>query len=464
MEYFALPGEVSKARFAQGFGAAENGKGGGGGSKSSSRPGFASRAFRGDAFPMLSRAVLLYSVLLSPCVSSYRPHPKGGAECKTDWDCTLGGGCEGGVCICDAAFTGANCTYFDMLPTPGAAYNQSNSSSWGGRANYCPEDSLWHMHVSEMGYGCGLDDWEPGSTIVHATSATLWGPYTRSSVVAPAFSHNAEAWRMPDGSWVLGQVGSGDLDPKYNGTVKDCRSTGNGTTPRNPPMIPPQTLPGWVPWGVHRSTTGPGGPFLPFNFSGGWHNSPQIGGWSIKQTWNGSWVSTAGGGGMGTLSTAADWRGNWTTHPKRVLPASLKPNFTADEDPDIFVTARGYYHLVVHNWGWPCQESGNYSWWSDGNTNTGGCGAHWYSANGEDWMWSPTVLYNSTIVFTDGSVRDFGRERPKVIMDPTHTFPIALMNGVAEHCCGNVGPELDDKTSTMIVPLVTPKPVPPMGA
>jgi hypothetical protein len=195
--------------------------------------------------------------------ASYRVHPKGGAPCLTDMDCTLGGGCEAGRCVCDAAFTGANCTYFDMLPTPGAAYNLSGSSSWGGRANFDPSDSLWHLHVSEMGYGCGLDTWEPSSTIVEAVAPTVWGPYTRRALVAPAFSHNAESWRLPDGSWLLAQVGSGLLDPKYNGTVADCRATGNGTTPRQPPRVPPVPLPGWLPWGVHRSMQAPWGPSSP---------------------------------------------------------------------------------------------------------------------------------------------------------------------------------------------------------
>ena len=403
--------------------------------------------------------MLLLALALPPALA-YRAHPKGGAPCRTDFDCTLGGGCEQGACVCDAAFTGANCTYFDMLPTPGAAYNQSNASSWGGRANFSPEDGRYHLHVSEMGFGCGLDTWEPSSTIVLADAPTLLGPYTRRALVAPAFSHNAESWRLPDGSWLLAQVGSGALDPKYNGTVADCRATGNGTTPRAPPRVPPAPLPGWVPWGVHRSTSGPGGPFAPFNFSGALNNGLQQGGFSIKQTCNGSWVQTSGGGGMGRLHVAADVFGAWSALPSRVLPASLKRNFTADEDPDVFVTARGYYHLVVHNWGWPCQQSANYTWWSDGNTNAGGCGAHWYSANGEDWMWSATVLYNSTVLFEDGSVRDYGRERPKVVMDSTNSFPVALMNGVAQHCCGNEGPLLDDKTFTMIVPLVTPTPAP----
>ena len=127
----------------------------------------------------------------------------------------------------------------------------------------------------------------------------------------------------------------------------------------------------------------------------------------------------------------------------------------------MFLSQRGYYHLVVHSWGWPCNESATHTWWSDGNTNAGGCGAQWYSAAAVTWTWSATVLYNSTVVFTDGRVGNFGRERPKVVTDPaTRAFPIALMNGAAEHCCGNEGLSLDDKTFTLIVPLATPSPTP----
>lgn len=71
---------------------------------------------------------------------AYRTHPKGGAACHTDWDCTLGGGCVNGSCVCDAAFTGANCAFFDLLPTPGAAYTVQPVECVvvGGRVNYDP--------------------------------------------------------------------------------------------------------------------------------------------------------------------------------------------------------------------------------------------------------------------------------------------------------------------------------------
>jgi len=45
----------------------------------------------------------LAAVLLTAALA-YRPHPKGGAPCQTDWIGTLGGGCEDGFCHCDAAF------------------------------------------------------------------------------------------------------------------------------------------------------------------------------------------------------------------------------------------------------------------------------------------------------------------------------------------------------------------------
>ena len=404
----------------------------------------------------MPRRVAQFIVFSAATSLAYRQHPKGGAACHTDWDCTLAGGCEGGVCVCDAAFTGANCTYFDMLPTPGAAYNQTNASSWGGRVNFDPVDAQWHLHASEFENGCGIDEWEPSSTIVHATSATMWGPYVRQGVVAPAFSHNAEARRLPDGTWLLVQIGNGSVPARWNGTVADCRDTGNGTTGWPTTRLPPAPLPGWQQTGTSLAP-GPAGPFLPYNLTP-WGNTQGVGGGCVAPTWNGSWIATAGGGGMGTMDIAPGPAGPWTHLPSHVLPTSMKTNFSGDEDPDIFMTARGYFHIVMHSYGWPCITGA--TWWADGNNNTGGCGAHWYSADGRDWMWSSTVLYNSTVVFADGTVRNYGRERPKVIMDQTATFPVAIMNGVAQHCCGNEGPVTDDHTFTLIVPLATPTPAP----
>lgn len=37
------------------------------------------------------------------------PVVNGGGPCKTDWDCSLGGLCTAGACVCDPQYTGAQC-------------------------------------------------------------------------------------------------------------------------------------------------------------------------------------------------------------------------------------------------------------------------------------------------------------------------------------------------------------------
>jgi hypothetical protein len=47
------------------------------------------------------------------------PLPKGGATCTTAATCQLNGLCIAGRCVCDAAWTGSNCSApLDLLPAP----------------------------------------------------------------------------------------------------------------------------------------------------------------------------------------------------------------------------------------------------------------------------------------------------------------------------------------------------------
>jgi len=60
-------------------------------------------------------------------------------------------------------------------------------------------------------------------------------------------------------------------------------------------------------------------------------------------------------------------------------------------------------------------------------------GRHAFSTDGWDWSFSPLPAYNSTVIFTDGSVITFNRrERPHLLInsqgEPTHLF-----TGVQQH-------------------------------
>ena len=60
-----------------------------------------------------------------------------------------------------------------------------------------------------------------------------------------------------------------------------------------------------------------------------------------------------------------------------------------------------------------------------------GCGGHFFSGDdGGSWTftWSHAA-YNGTVVYTDGSVKVYKRERPKLVQDVDLNL-IALANGI----------------------------------
>lgn len=171
------------------------------------------------------------------------------ATCASDLDCSLNGVCgAGGVCQCDAAWTGPCCTALNLLPVPSQpalanGYMAANTSTWGG--NIIAEGPLtngstvFHMWIAEMaprnnatGQGsCGLTTWGSNSQIVHVTSVdSPLGPYARREVAVPVWSHNpiVREWVEADGSttYVLWHIGSGAGGPPGDGYC-----AGNATSP-----------------------------------------------------------------------------------------------------------------------------------------------------------------------------------------------------------------------------------------
>ena len=62
---------------------------------------------------------------------------RAGAVCSVDEDCNLNGVCDQdtSMCACAAAWTGNSCGMLDLelaRPSPGAGFDESGNSSWGG--------------------------------------------------------------------------------------------------------------------------------------------------------------------------------------------------------------------------------------------------------------------------------------------------------------------------------------------
>jgi hypothetical protein len=146
--------------------------------------------------------------------------------CKSDMDCSLNGVCNvsTGVCRCDKPWVGnvdgsnqlPDCGYLDFLPSPvsscgpACAFHGGPSSvdeawtSWG-MSVLAVSSTEYHGFVAEMANECGLGAWTKGSQVIHATSPTPTGPYTRvpGDPVVPAWSHNPQQIVAPDGTHVI---------------------------------------------------------------------------------------------------------------------------------------------------------------------------------------------------------------------------------------------------------------------
>ena len=133
-------------------------------------------------------------------------------------DCSLNGVCTSNAsCVCDPGWIGANCSRLNLGPAPpGGAFGVapspfSSPSRWGGNALLDPETKLWHLFSTEIpGVGCGLHDWQGGSTVIHSTASNVLGPFTRRDLALPHDAHNPQAIRMPDGKWYIFHIGTAE--------------------------------------------------------------------------------------------------------------------------------------------------------------------------------------------------------------------------------------------------------------
>ena len=106
---------------------------------------------------------LLVILLAAPALSL----PDGGGPCSSDLDCQLNGECTAGACVCDAAWTGANCSVLALLPARwGTGYGSMNSSvsSWGGGVSRDPGSGKYYLFAAEMNLNCGLQVPPPHKT------------------------------------------------------------------------------------------------------------------------------------------------------------------------------------------------------------------------------------------------------------------------------------------------------------
>ena len=124
---------------------------------------------RAYALGALLIGALVFGYMLSAIGDLIGSLDKGGAPCFDDHACNLNGACEGGACVCDRGWTGANCSALNLQPARArAGFRLANASSWGG--SVLKEGGTYHMFVEELVGGCGLNTYARNMRIAHAVS------------------------------------------------------------------------------------------------------------------------------------------------------------------------------------------------------------------------------------------------------------------------------------------------------
>lgn len=401
--------------------------------------------------PTVAAVVTLALALALPCLAAPPPsQQKGGASCTTNSDCSLGGECVKGACVCEPTFTSANCSELHLLPAQGTgkAFYRPNASSWGGSV-VVGDDGEYHMYVNDLANGCGLDVWTCGSFVTHASSKTPEGPYTAdvpphagNSSVADEFSSNPTVQRLPDGSYIIARIGTGVW---HDGVAPTVCHSGNGTTDvpvcvkSEEVAVPPVAGATFSGPNLIRSTSGPNGPFVAFNNSGWGANNPGL--YVNKST--GALLLVSKFGCNSTINphpktfcrqfgvaSAPSWRGPWTFH---------KTIEVFGEDSYIWRSKNGF-HMLFQGGGYvPAlpKYTGHFH--------------HAWSENGLDWTvntWSE-AFSNTIALASGGSLQLQRRERHQLLFATgDETLPTHLFNGASY-------PNGGDHTFTSVQPLNT---------
>ena len=346
--------------------------------------------------------------------------------------CSLNGALQGGACVCDAPWFGAQCELLDQRPGAAAYGAAPDLWSWGGNV-ITGSDGTHHLFVAEMEGHCNLTTWTYNSACIHATSTTgVLGPYTRVAAAVPIFCHNPQTISLRDGSgYAMFHIGSGtSSQPQENCSAAPASRAAApaapaAQAPRGSTLHLASSLAGpWLPSATPPPSCNnpapmihPNGTFFLVCDSHSLYRAPSIAGpWALAATW-----STPAGGPDGGY-----------------------------EDAFVWIDARGAWHMLFHVWTTAVEDQCV-------NATTS---AHAYSSDGLQWFVGVKQPYNTSVAFANGRPAEISptRERPKLIFAEDNVTPLFLVNGAVTgggscypHWCSRCKLEL--KSYTLILPL-----------
>ncbi|OAA40410.1 Glycosyl hydrolase family 43, five-bladed beta-propellor domain protein [Beauveria brongniartii RCEF 3172] len=363
-------------------------------------------------------------------------------RCATDEDCSLNGLCNlvsGGICACDAGWTGPDCGALDLRPAKRrSGYNRTGegTSSWGARIVRDPSDSqLHHLFAAEFAHGCGLDYWAPYSRIVRAESREgAAGPYVFADEVAGTFAHNPTVVRSPaDQAYLLYYIGCatevGEASSRCAGRKFSC---GPGNANNGESGISVKTSSDLRTW------TDAGQVFPGSNSSTDWdadvtnpsafplYNARDDDDDDDKKTpaillaYRGCPYDCLGREQINLAVAATGYRGPY--HRVQADPVFLADN----EDPFVWRDKRGHWHMLTHS----LEAEGGFG-------NGPKVGRHAYARDyAGPWTLSTqqqrSLAFDTTVRWDDGGeVRFYRRERPQLMFsEDGEMTPLLLTTGV----------------------------------
>jgi len=324
------------------------------------------------------------------------------AACTDDLGCSLNGVCSNGNCICDPQWTGGYCQLLNLKPAPSKSngFRERNTSSWGGSVVQVGTD--YHMFVSRMSGGCGLDCWQGNSEIAHAVSPDPLGPFTFQEVILPFFAHGPTIHQLSDGTFLLLHLGcSSPGHPVPDHPPCTC-PWNNGTSPATERNIlksaPMACGSDYISLNSAMSVTGPWTTTEQKNPKASWATGTTNPGLfisannSIIMAYRGNIPVDSANERLG-VAYASSWKADF------VDPRSVPIFAHGGEDPYIYQDKRGNFHIIYHD--------------MDGADK----GAHGYSSDGHTWLNGDVPCYTGQVEFDDGSSIKFKkRQRPQLIV------------------------------------------------
>ena len=392
-------------------------------------------------------------------------YPHGGGICNTIDDCSLGGDCVAARCVCDAWWTGADCSLLNLqrprlASAAGTCGPQFDSYySWGGRS-IKGADGRYHLFASFMCRHATLSQWTTVSASAHfvsdeADGAFEWfegdcdGKGVCTPIVIP-WSHNTViATNAGDQSprFLLAHIGDGVVNPSqwspcYNRsdvhtvpvglsapTVDAfARGVGSMADPGDTTYFATSdALAG--PWVRALNNSG-----VIINNTGSWSSEGFVGNPAPLVLPNGSVRlyftarnCPAGHGALNgnciAVAQAETWAGPYQMYAPR--PAT----YPESEDPFAFIDHRGNYHLLT-------------------NVNTGHqrcpagepCGGHAWSRDGLVFTDLIIGAFGPVVTLSNGSTwRNAFVERPLITFADDGVTPLAFHVGMGrsayDDCC-----------------------------